>query len=94
MRNIRFRGLPLRGNYDKVDHAEITTAIVEVISVDIKKIANTVGTYIVVGAASAAGSALLTYVLRDKVNYAIWRMKRPKVDNIIDFRKATKRLSR
>jgi hypothetical protein len=77
-----------------VDGAEITTAIVEVISVNTKKIASTVGTYVIVGVASAVGSALWTYVLRDKVSYAIWKLKRPKADNVIDFRKEVKRLSR
>ncbi len=77
-----------------MDGAEITAAIVEVISVNTKKIASTVGTYVIVGVASAVGSALWTYVLRDKVSYVIWKLKRPKADNIIDFRKEVKRLSR
>lgn len=77
-----------------MDGAEIATTIVEVISVKTKRIASTVGTYIIVGAVSAVGSALWTYVLRDKVSYAIWKLKRPKTDNVIDFRKEVKRLSR
>ena len=83
-----------------MDGAEITVAIVEVISVKdmdkeiVKFLGSYFGTCFFIGAASAAGSALWTYVLRDKVSYTIWKIRRPKADNVIDFRKAKKRLSR
>lgn len=54
------------------------------------KILLTVGTYVMVGAASAAGAALWTNVLEDKVRQVKDRVTRPKSDKVIDFTKVRK----
>lgn len=62
----------------------------EVIFVKASKILLTVGTYVMVGAASAAGAALWTNVLEDKVRQVKDRVTRPKSDKVIDFTKVRK----
>ncbi len=54
------------------------------------KILLTVGTYVMVGAASAAGAALWTNVLEDKVRQVKDRVTRPKSDKVIDITKIGK----
>lgn len=54
------------------------------------KILVTVGTYVIVGAASAAGAALWTNVLEEKVRQVKDRVTRPKSDKVIDFTKIRK----
>lgn len=53
-----------------------------------------IGTYVLVGAASAAGAALWTKVLEGKVCEFTRRRNHPKSDKVIDFKKAKRRLSR
>lgn len=53
-----------------------------------------VGTYVLVGAASAAGVALWTKILEGKVSEFTQRRNYPKSDKVIDFKKAQRRLSR
>lgn len=55
-----------------------------------RKILVTVGTYVMVGAASAAGAALWTNVLEEKVRQVKDRVTRPKSDKVIDFTKIRK----
>lgn len=59
-----------------------------------KEILSTIGIYVIVGAASTAGAALWTNVLEDKFRDAKERIIRPKANNVIDFRRAKKRMSR
>jgi len=66
----------------------------EVICVKSSIIIKTVGTYVIVGAASAAGAALWTNVLEERCKRFTARIKRPKSDKIIDFKKAKRRMSR
>jgi len=65
----------------------------EVICVKGVNIIKTVGTYVVVAAASVAGAALWTNVLEEKYQRFTARIARPKSEKIIDFEKAKKRLS-
>ncbi len=77
--------------------AKTAMAFMEVIFVKTSKILLTVGTYVMVGAASAAGAALWTNVLEDKLRQVKDRVTRPKSDKIIDItkiRKAQMRRSR
>lgn len=57
-------------------------------------IIETVGTYVIVGAASLVGAALWTYVLQGKYRMCKARLTQPKSEKIIDFAKAKKRLGR
>jgi len=57
-------------------------------------IIRTVGTYVLIGAASAAGAALWTNVLEEQCRRFTERIRRPKLDKIIDFKKAKRRMSR
>lgn len=54
------------------------------------KILTFVGTYVIVGAASAAGAALWTNVLEDKVRRVKERVTQPQSDKIINFTKIRK----
>jgi hypothetical protein len=58
-----------------------------------KKLVSTVGTYVVVGAASAAGAALWTNVLEDKVRQLRYKAK-PKSSKVIDFKEAKRSMGR
>jgi len=62
----------------------------EVIFVKTSKILLTIGTYVMVGAASAAGAALWTNVLEDKARQVKDRVTRPKSDKVIDITKIRK----
>jgi len=66
----------------------------EVICVKGSSIIKIVGTYVLVGAASAAGAALWTNVLEDQCRTFTAKIRRPKSDKIIDFKKAKRRMSR
>lgn len=61
-----------------------------------KKILNTIGTLVVVGAASTAGAALWTNVLEKKVQLA--RAKRSQLHSnkviVVDFKKGRRDMSR
>lgn len=59
-----------------------------------KQIISTIGTLVIVGAASTAGAALWTNVLEDKFIEARERITRPKNSNVIDFRDAKRRMGR
>lgn len=54
------------------------------------KIFTIIGTYVIVGAASAAGAALWTNVLEDKVKRVKDRVTQPQIDKVIDFTKIRK----
>ena len=73
-----------------MDVAEIAASIMEVIFMKTGKIFTTVRTYIIVGVASAAGAALWTNVLEDKVRRVKYRVTQPKSDKVIDFTKIRK----
>jgi len=62
----------------------------EVIFMKTSKILLTVGTYVMVGSASAAGAALWTNVLEGKVRQVKDRVTRPKSDKVIDITKIRK----
>ena len=66
----------------------------EVTFVETKKILSTIGTLVVVGAASTAGAALWTNVLKDKIKLA--KAKRTHSDKVIvvDFKRARREVSR
>lgn len=68
----------------------------EVIFVKTKEILTTIGTLVVVGAASTAGAALWTNVLDGKFRLAKAKLTQPKSDKIIvvDFKKAKRNLGR
>lgn len=61
-----------------------------------KKIINTIGTLVIVGAVSTAGAALWTNVLEDKLKLAKAKKTHFKSDKVIvvDFKKARRELSR
>lgn len=54
----------------------------------------TIGTYVLVGAASAAGAALWSKVLERKVGEFAQKRHQPKSEKLIDFKEAKRRLSR
>jgi hypothetical protein len=54
----------------------------------------TIGTYVLVGAASAAGAALWSKVLEREVGEFAQKRHRPKSEKLIDFKEAKRRLSR
>lgn len=68
----------------------------EVMVLKIKEILQTVGTMVLVGAASTAGAALWTTVLERKFLLVRAKLTQPKSDKIIfvDFRKARRDLGR
>lgn len=68
----------------------------EVIFVKTKEILTTIGTLVVVGAASTAGAALWTNVLDRKFRLARAKLTQSKSDKIIvvDFKKAKRNLGR
>lgn len=74
--------------------AELAVAFMEVTFVETKKILSTVGTLVIVGAASTAGAALWTNVLNDKIKLA--KAKKTHSDKVIivDFRRAKREASR
>lgn len=61
-----------------------------------KKIINTIGTLVIVGAVSTAGAALWTNVLEDKLKLVKAKKTHFKSDKVIvvDFKKARRELSR
>lgn len=60
-----------------------------------KKIIRTIGTLVIVGAASTAGAALWTNVLDDKIKMVKAKRMYSKSDKvIIDFKKARREISR
>lgn len=59
-----------------------------------ERIANKIGTFAAVGATSIAGAALWTYVLQGEFLKIQERITKPKGSNIIDFKKARRKLSR
>lgn len=59
-----------------------------------EKVLGTIVTMIAVGAASTAGAALWTKVLEKRFRTAKERIMLPDDSNVIDFRKAKKRMSR
>lgn len=63
---------------------------------EIKRIASTIGTLTIVGAAFVAGSALWTRVLDRKFKMAKMKRKHSKSSNVIivDFKKAQKDMGR
>lgn len=77
-----------------MDLAGITAPVMEVRPMKAKQIISTIGTLVIVGAASTAGAALWTNVLENKFNVARERITRPKNSNVIDFRDAKRRMSR
>lgn len=58
------------------------------------KIIETIGIYVLVGAASTAGAALWTKVLEGKMTNLASRIKQPKSEKVIDFKQAKKRMGR
>lgn len=64
--------------------------------VETKKIINTIGTLVIVGAVSTAGAALWTNVLEDKLKLVKAKKTHFKSDKVIvvDFKKARRELSR
>ncbi len=88
---ITFRRMvrsPNRGS--SLFFAFFAVCFMEVIFVKTSKILLTVGTYVMVGAASAAGAALWTNVLEDKVRQVKDRVTRLKSDKVIDITKIRK----
>lgn len=71
-------------------------AFMEVIFVKAKKILSTIGTLIIVGAASTVGAAMWTNVLDDKFKLVKARRAHSKSDKIIfvDFKKVKKEKER
>lgn len=61
-----------------------------------KEILSTVGTFVVIGAASTAGAALWTNVLQPKIQEAKTKLSRQKEDKVIivNFKKARRDASR
>ena len=76
--------------------AKPTEPFMEVMVLKIKEILQTVGTMVLVGAASTAGAALWTTVLERKFLLVKAKLTQPKSDKIIfvDFRKARRDLGR
>jgi len=66
----------------------------EVIFMKTKEILTTIGTCVIVGAASTAGAALWTNVLEDKFVMVKRKVTQSKSDKIIDFKKARKSMGR
>ena len=81
---------------DPTNGMEITLDKMEVIFVKTKEILTTIGTLVVVGAASTAGAALWTNVLDRKFRLARAKLTQSKSDKIIvvDFKKAKRNLGR
>lgn len=84
----------MRDDDDPVAFAKSATPIMEVTNVKTEKIIGMIGTYVAIGAASAAGTALWNKVLEEKVADFTDKMKRPKNEKLINFKKAKRRLSR
>jgi len=76
--------------------AKYSTAFMEVILVETKKILSTIGTFVIVGAVSTAGAALWTNVLDDKLKLVKAKKTHSKSDKVIvvDFKKARRDMSR
>lgn len=55
------------------------------------KIIKTIGLYVVVGTATAAGAALWNNVLQPKINFAIEKHKNQKNNKVIKFKKSWSR---
>lgn len=79
-----------------MDNAKTSTSFMEVMFVEAKKLMNAIGTLVIVGAVSAAGAALWTNILDDKLKLA----KAKKIHSesgkiiIVDFKKAGRGSSR
>lgn len=71
-----------------------TPALMEVIYVKGSTIIKTVGTYVLIGAASAAGAALWTNVIEDRCRRFTAGIRSPKSEKVTDFKKAKRRMSR
>lgn len=86
----------MRDDDDAVDNAKTAAPFVEVIFVKTRKLIGTIGTLVIVGAASTAGAALWTNVLEDKMKLAKARKTHSESDKVIvvDFRKARRESGR
>ena len=74
--------------------ARLAVAIMEVKSMNAKKIWNAFGTCVIICASSIVGTALWTNVLEDKYYAAKERITNPPGNNVIDFIQAKKRMDR